>query len=713
MLRLTPLPAGLPHLAAYRAAFEARYGHEREVPLLEMLDPGFGLGPPSAHSHGGHAVMDPRRAELRSQALQSFALAALRERRLVIDLDDDALSGLASCTPTPLSAPASLDLSLFVVARSAADLDCGRFQVVVGPNLGAPAAGRNLGRFADLLGEEAGACLDDIARAEQAQHPDGLWAELVYLPGQFRAANVSVRPHPRGHEIALGTMPGVPPERVIPIGELMVGIRGDRFYVRWPRCDAEVFACAGHMLNTMAAPDVCRFLDDVRLDGLAQLSGFDWGPAANFPVLPRVQAGRAVLALARWRLDHRGGQQLAPARPAEFAVRLAAWRKQWNVPRHVYLAFADNRLLLDLEDPLQSSELRAELCKLEDGGQVLLEEALPGPGDAWMPGPGGHFVTEVVVPLVQRPPAAAAATAAPRHQFSISARDRVRAPGSDWLFAKLYCPHGLQDDLLIGPVREFCELALASGGAADWFFIRYADPDPHLRLRFHGRPDRLIGELAPELCAWADTLIGRGLCSRLCLDTYERELERYGGPAGTSVAESIFGADSRFTVAAVRLCRTGLLTADMTTLAVLSIDSLLAALGASPARRLAWYRAWSPAKSPGGQAYRQRQSTLRSLLGDPGHLRRQPGGDALARVLAMREDELEQPAQRLDELIATGEISRAPGEPYRSYVHLHCNRLLGPSGSAEDQIVDLLRRTRYSLSQAPLSGHQPSRRPGA
>jgi hypothetical protein len=44
LLGLTPLPHGMMHLAAYRAAFESRYGQDREVPLLELLDPkGSGL----------------------------------------------------------------------------------------------------------------------------------------------------------------------------------------------------------------------------------------------------------------------------------------------------------------------------------------------------------------------------------------------------------------------------------------------------------------------------------------------------------------------------------------------------------------------------------------------------------------------------------------------------------------------------------------------
>ena len=710
LLRLTPLPKGLPHLAAYRRAFEGRYGHDREVPLLELMDPDFGLGAPAAHAHGGYPEIEPRQAERRSQALHELALAALRERRLVVDLDEQTLARVETRVPEPYGIPPSMDLSLFVSARSAEDLDAGRFQVVIGPNLGATAAGRNLGRFADLLGEPARAGLAGIAQAEMAHRPDALWAELVYLPGQLRMANVTVRSHPRRYEIALGATPGVPPEQVIPLSELVVGIRDGRFCVRWPRRGAEVVCCAGHMLNNMAAPDVFRFLDDVRQDGLAQLSGFDWGTAANLPVLPRVQAGRVVLSLARWRLDSRASQQLAPDSPGGYPARLAAWRKQWDVPRHVYLRFADNRLLLDLDDEAQASELRAELRKLEDGGQILLEEAMPGPGDAWMPGPDGQYLTEIVVPLVLRPPGGKPAPAALPDVPAVSSRDRIRSPGSDWLFAKLYCPDAMQDDLLTGPVPELCEQALASGSAADWFFIRYADPDPHLRLRFHGHPDRLIGKLAPEVCSWADALIGQGLCRRLCLDTYEREVERYGGPAAMSIAESIFGADSRFTVEALRLIRSGLLAFDMSMLAVLSIDRLLAGLGASQAERLAWYT--TTAKDTDGQEYRRRQAEMRALLGDRARLRQLPGGDALARALARRDHELSRPAQQLRELIGGGQISQPPDTLHSSYVHLHCNRLLGPTGPGEIQVIGLLRRASYSLSQAPLHSHSNEPVPG-
>ena len=44
VLRMSPMPRGSAHLAAYRRLFEQRYGPHREVPLLELLHPDFGLG---------------------------------------------------------------------------------------------------------------------------------------------------------------------------------------------------------------------------------------------------------------------------------------------------------------------------------------------------------------------------------------------------------------------------------------------------------------------------------------------------------------------------------------------------------------------------------------------------------------------------------------------------------------------------------------------
>ncbi|MEU7169786.1 lantibiotic dehydratase [Streptomyces morookaense] len=693
LLRLSPAPMG--GLDAYRRAFQARYGHGREVPLVELLDPGTGLGPPN-HAHGGSG-----RLQSRGRILRDLALGAIRDRRPVVELDAAALGRLETWRPSPATAQISLDLSVFVAAASAAAVDAGDFLVVVGPNLGGSAAGRNLGRFADLIGPEAEAALTAAAEAEAAACPGRLWAEIVYQPGHPRSANVAIRPLVREHQVVLDTAPGPHAGRTIPLDELVVGVHDDRFLLRWPAAGREVVPCAGHMLNPWQAPAMVRFLDAVSRDGRGQIGPFDWGPAAGFPFLPRVQAGRVVLAPATWRID----AEAMPADSADaFAAAFATWRERWQTPRHIYLAAGDNRLLLDLDVPAQAEQLRAELRRLPAGGQLLLQEALPGPADAWLPGPDGRYISELVVPLVlagapqpaERP---ATAPASPARSMPPMAR-RLRAPGSDWLYAKLYGPPAFEEDLITGPVRDFCAEAVATGLATHWFFLRYSDPEPHLRIRLHGDPDRLAAALAPRLFRWGCALVEDGRCRRLCVDTYEREVERYGGPEAMALSEELFAVDSDAVAGLLRLA--GL--PDRILLAALTVDELLAAFGFDEAERLDWYRGQVPDRRAAGTAYRRLQGDLRSLLGEPGRPAGwQPDGGEAERVLARRRAGIQPLAHRLGELEARDALWCPRSQIAASHVHLHCNRLLGTGNPAERLVLGLLLRTRESLSHAPLS----------
>src|SRR5215213_5313194 len=427
LLRLTPLPDGPPHLAAYRQRFLRRYGPDRVVPLLELLDPRFGLGPldPAA------GPSRPPGAKARDQLLVELAGRALRGRRPVLELDRELAGRLATWALSPEMAPWSLELYVGVAATSAAAVDEGAFTLVVGHGAGASPAGRNLGRFASLLGPAGQDALAEASRAAFPARPGVVTAELAYLPRRPRQANVAVRPAQHAFELAVGTSPA---GRVVPLDELVVGVRDGRMRVWWPAGRVEVEVAAGHMLSPAEAPAVCRFLAEVGRDGQAQLGGFSWGPAGGFPSLPRVQAGRVILRPASWRLD-----------PAVLADDprggLERWREEWVVPRHVLLGGGDRRLLLDLDDPAQAGQLRDELGA---GRPLRLHEAVPGPDDAWLPGPGGRFLAELVVPLVLSAPPGARpgpnGLAASVPAWPAGRHERLRPPGGEWLYLKLYGP---------------------------------------------------------------------------------------------------------------------------------------------------------------------------------------------------------------------------------------------------------------------------------
>jgi thiopeptide-type bacteriocin biosynthesis protein len=77
-----------------------------------------------------------------------------------------------------------------------------------------------------------------------------------------------------------------------------------------------------------------------------------------------------------------------------------------------------------------------------------------------------------------------------------------------------------------------------------WFFIRYADPDPHLRWRLHAAPFARPSAIRRAVENAIKPLVASGRVSRAGFDTYQREIERYGGPEGIEASEELFCADS-------------------------------------------------------------------------------------------------------------------------------------------------------------------------
>src|SRR5262249_46724431 len=91
---------------------------------------------------------------------------------------------------------------------------------------------------------------------------------------------------------------------------------------------------------------------------------------------------------------------------------------------------------------------------------------------------------------------------------------RLRPPRRAWLYMKVYGGRDLQADLIAGPLSAFAQDACSEGLIDDWFFIRYADPDPHVRFRLHGAPESLTSRVLPLLCEWGTWLMGEGPCTR-------------------------------------------------------------------------------------------------------------------------------------------------------------------------------------------------------
>lgn len=120
---------------------------------------------------------------------------------------------------------------------------------------------------------------------------------------------------------------------------------------------------------------------------------------------------------------------------------------------------------------------------------------------------------------------------------------RAFIPGSRWLYFKIYTGQKSADELLFRNVAHLVDRLYAERTVDNFFYIRYTDPDFHLRLRFHIPDSAAYGKLFGEFIREFEPLADNGTIVKIACDTYVREIERYGADS-VELLESLFGIDS-------------------------------------------------------------------------------------------------------------------------------------------------------------------------
>lgn len=682
----------------FRDAFQRRY-ERAEVSLCEVLDEEHGIGfeasqaagtEPSPLLEGVPFPAAPAEATSSTTPLDGFLLRRLldagRRGVNVVALECDELKPFALRERPPL--PGSFAVMATLAAASSEALMRGEFQLVFGGASG-PSGANLLGRFchgdARLLRE-----VRAFLREEEAARPDAVYAEIVHLPAG-RTGNVILRPVLRDYEIPFLGRSGVAEERQIPLHDLTVAVEGERIVLRSRRLGREVIPRLTTAHNYAdRGLGAYRFLCSLQQQGVSGI-GWSWGSLEGVAFLPRVTIGRAVVSRQRWRVERDELKEvLRAARDARWRG-LQGWRVRRRLPRWVLLADGDNKLLFDLDNVVCMDTL---LDAVERRSQFVLEELYPGPDELCCTGPEGRFVHELIVPFTS-PRADDRQPARIHRGREHGPALRVRVPGSDWLYAKLYTGTGGVDTLLREVIAPLVREAPALG-ITRWFFVRYGDPDWHLRVRFQGAPDELLARALPGLHARCEPLLARGTLWRVQLDTYQREIERYGGPEGLLVAERFFHLDSQAALGVIEALLGAAGNDARWRLALLGMDQILGSFGfeldarrrfATEARAslLREFQANAHLRHRLGERFRAERRAL-DLLFDTGWTDDSSVGDAVC-GLRQHSTGLRAAAADLHALSAQGALAVPLESLVRSYLHMHVNRMVRAANTSHELIL--------------------------
>lgn len=127
--------------------------------------------------------------------------------------------------------------------------------------------------------------------------------------------------------------------------------------------------------------------------------------------------------------------------------------------------------------------------------------------------------------------------------------------GSEWLFYKVYCGYTTADELLKNIIGPLSASMIQQKLVDNWFFIRYADPNPHIRWRLHFADLSHLGEVELTVARTLQPYLDAKLINKIQTDTYKREIERYGEPT-MELCETLFGLDSEMVTAMLTMTET-------------------------------------------------------------------------------------------------------------------------------------------------------------
>ncbi|OGX90174.1 lantibiotic dehydratase [Hymenobacter coccineus] len=681
--------------------FEARY-EGREVPLLEALDTESGLAYAtegvSRYSALVHDLVLPERALPTAlppihpdteQLLRRKLSEAERSRGYNVTLtlaELQAQRGPAAGHP--------LAPSIGILFRP---LDATR--VIVESASGSSAVNL-LGRFAHAE-PNIDALIQRVTQREQACNPEVAFAEVCHLPVN-RIGNLLQRPHFRALEIPYLAQSALPASGQVRVQELTLTVRNGQVVLRERNTNQRIIPrlSTAHNFSGANALPVYQFLCDLQTQGLQTDLGFTWrsvAPAAKF--WPRLTCGLAVLAVASWQFNAADLQALVESSSADFAQRWAAFRGQWQLPRFFTLAEGDNELFVDADNALLC---RVWLDAIRQLSIVLLKEFLFDPPASPVSDVAGRpYVPQCIALLVRQAscyaasaPASAPATA-PVPVADAGAVQREFAIGSEWLYYKLYCGQLTADRVLMEAIRPLAAALRKQGLIDNWFFVRYADPDSHLRVRWHLPMPERVGEVICLVAEYLQPLSGDDAIWKIQTDTYRRELERYGGVA-VLCAEALFGYQSEALLAYLATPATEKVSSEPWLWGLGAIEDLLTAFGCSLAHKLALLQTLKEAYA---QEFGMTKELKRQL-----DAKYRAARTAVEQALRPHSAPLAAPlvavAQRIAQLEKQGQLKMPKTALLSSYVHMLLNRLLPADARLHELVLyDFLFR-HYQSQQA-------------
>ncbi|WP_026887551.1 lantibiotic dehydratase [Clostridium beijerinckii] len=687
------------YLKRYKNDYIERYGQDREVELLEMLDNDRGIGAPIGYAHpqnnrDEYTVLNTEINEKLKRYFSDKYIDAVKNKKSII-ITDKEVKELQLEEYSYNEIPNSLEINLIIKSNSKDNID-NNLKYYIGPNFGSEHAGKSFGRFSYMM-KEATECFNILSKDELEKKisDDYVTCELVYLPSDARIANVSRNIHRSQYELALFINNSMDDDHRLYLDDIVIGLENDRFYAKSKSLNKRLIITMNNMLNIEFAPNSIKFLHDIEFDGYKTWYEFIWKNIFRDAIyIPKVQYKNFTITPETWIVNKELLKINKKTSFGEFKNAVKIYCKKYDIPQYIYIASLDNRILLNTKDDKSLTILQHEINN--SNADIVLNSYEDDGFNVVTDSEENSYMCELVIPLVKRKIKQLKEVSIEKRTNNISSlsNERLKVPFDDWLYLKLYGVTSNLEDLIAFYISEYCTEKINNGEINRYFFMRYADPVPHIRLRFNSTSKQLL-DLYPDIKEWLVDLMNKGIINRYTIDSYDREIERYGGLELMDIAESVFFFDSMVVENILAEKRLNNITFSKELIGIISIIHYMESYGIKYEDQVDFLRTHVKPSDYRDDFNKNRKDymNLCNSSNEWEHLKENEEGILLLNILNQRSQIVRKYSERINECLNHIEMLSI----LDSIIHLHCNRLFGIDRKFEKKVRALASHTLYAL----------------
>lgn len=574
-------------LKKFSEKFIERYG-THDIPLLEVLDPVYGIGFPV-----DQILNDD------NPLIEGLPVSSQQERSIALNQYDIVLNKLLSEAIKDNQNNIDLTDSSLPQNEQPFNNNCGVhavFKLISAEEIllkivTDDVSTKIIGRFAGEL-SEIEQLVTEITNDEISVEKDKICAEIVHLP-EDRLANVLSHPSFYKYEIPFLARPGVSNKHQVCLSDLFISIRDNRIILKSRLLKKEIIPKLSNAHNYNKSPHpVYKFLASLQYQDKAGSLDFSWGNLEKlYNYFPRVTFRNIILCEAYWTLSQKDYQFIISDKEANLIPNLLILQQKFSLPDKVLLCHGDNELYIDFRNKVAAITFLKELKKASG---VKLKEFIFDPVTCPVVNSKGEAYLNEFIATFRFINNNSNLKLNELTPFRLNKFKQKQAfqPASEWLYYKLYTSTKSSDYLLSDKVSQLVKFLKKRGLISSWFFIRYTDPDFHLRIRFEISSADAVNEIIATVSDFLTNAEKDRLIWKVIIDRYEREIERYGQET-MKLSEQFFYLDSECIINFIKTFYGDILILERWKFAIFYIDYILELFKLNQSQKLDFCRKMS------------------------------------------------------------------------------------------------------------------------